>query len=290
MSFLSGISRIFSLGKPSAPLLGERSESVMEIRYYGKNKWTYYGHVEKLDGSYSNGKQIRYYRLLAKHPENCKIISTIDQDLISESEIYPYSRTIRGQSSTFKSILISSMITYAFLIYFILNIGSISTAVSTPSGQASESVAGFGIIFSIAFLLIYGYLKARSFVHVCDIQPLTNEEDGKNLPVYLENSTKALAVDYLQSIGKIPGEGFKEICSGMKQFESDIITNQNKEIKLLNRKLTIANEAFTVGSLHSLDDGIRYGRTQRRSGGISAIIVILLIGIAAILMFEGGII
>lgn len=287
MNFLS---KLFYLGKPSIPLLGEMSESVMEIRYYGKHKWTYYGHIEKLDGSYSNGKQIRFYRLLARHPENCKVIATIDQDIISESEIYPYSRTTRGQASTFRSILISSMITYALLIWFILNIGAVSSAVSTPSGQALESVAAFGIIFSLAFLVIYGYLKSRSFVHVADIQPLANEENGKNLPVYLENSTKSLAVDYLQSVMKIPGDNVKEICSNMKQFESDIITNQNKEIKLLNKKLTIANEAFTVGSLHALDDGIRYGRAQRKTGGISVLIVVLLIGIAAILMFEGGII
>jgi len=184
-----------------------------------------------------NPRKIFFYRTLAKHREDQKVIVATD-DFIANAEQIPYTRSRKGKTSllmiVFMTYIAIEMLTI-YLSYLFIQAGP--NIVYYPQ-QVNSLVWNFGTIaFLFAALAGIWAWSARyhHFVSDWQIQPLIVDAEKSNIDLFiLTNSNKLPVSEAIQRLLKLTPNDVREFVHAVRLFQDTTIrtlTDQMKGVK-----------------------------------------------------------
>jgi hypothetical protein len=175
---------------------------------------------------------LRIYGLGTATKTDERILVTVDQDLIAEAPQIPYTQTEKGSRRKQQVIGAFGAVLYVFLLLW--TFWSLPTSPATVSSfQAAESQmvslgAIFGLLAAFASVgpLVYFWTIRRVRVLDVQIQPVwPSIVQAHSEAVFLVNTKKRPASDYLTHVFSLPTEAVRELSEEIGRFQSDLISS-----------------------------------------------------------------
>jgi hypothetical protein len=207
----------------------------------------------------SDPHTVRLYGFRNASKEEERILASVDQDLIAEAPMVPYTQTEKGWRRVQLVLFIGMAIAYAVLIGTTLSFTS-NPAVTEASAQAAtaqlestlSSVVELAAIPGVA-LLVWWFMARRTRVIDLQVQPLVGTMlDAHTEPVFLTNSTKTPASMYLSHVLRVGTEGIEALATAVRNFETDTIAQQREQIASLRSQIDSAK----LTGLDSLNENL----------------------------------
>jgi hypothetical protein len=241
--------KIFPERKERKLMIGRLSPIDVEIED-PVTKYYYFGKVEMFDteAKLENEEKpikIFFYRTLANHREDQKIIVSTD-DFIANAEQVPYTRTRKGKTSllmiVFMTYFAIEMLTI-YLSYLFIQAGP--NIVYYPQ-VVNSLIWNFGTI-AFLFAAVAGIwawsARYHHFVSDWEIQPLIVDAEKSNTDFFiLTNSNKLPVSETIQRLLKLTPNNIKELVHEVRLFRDTIIrtlTDQANAMRKDNNAIDI---------------------------------------------------
>lgn len=236
----------------------------------------------------NEGHKVRIYGLRDAPKSEERILTSVDQDLIAEAPMVPYTQTEKGYRRVQHALFAAMALSYVVLIGTMLSLSSSPTATTETAQQVSASFqAGlFQLLELIAIpatALLVWWWKARStFVFDIRVQPLVGTFlDGHTQPVFLTNSTHTPISSYASHVLHIGTDGIEKLTDAVNKFQSDTIHQLREENDNLRFQLDEAKLSGIRSLNESTDIGIFSSRRQSIAPTESAWLTILVVAAIA---------
>jgi hypothetical protein len=236
----------------------------------------------------NEGHKVRIYGLRDAPKSEERILCSVDQDLISEAPMIPYTQTEKGYRRVQHALFAAMGLSYVVLIGTMLSLTSSPATTTETAQQVSQSFqAGFFQILELIAIpgtaLLVWWWKARStFVFDIRVQPLVGTFlDGHTQPVFLTNSTHTPISSYASHVLHIGTDGIEKLTDAVNRFQSDTIHQLREENDNLRFQLDEAKLSGIRSLNESTDIGIFSPRRQSITASESAWLTILVVAAIA---------
>jgi hypothetical protein len=228
---------------------------------------------------------LRVYGLEKASKEEERILVTIDQELIHDAPMIPYTRTEKGSRRLQMWVLLSMVLADAIVLYFMLQFIQQAPAIT----YASSQLAGLGIqfveamVFPFAILATYVVMARRTLVLDMEIQPVVeNLQDTHSEAVFLVNSEKSPVTTYVSRIFRLEANSVRDLSEEIGRFQSDTISNLQEQARGLRSELDHAKILGIDRYSQSADMAVLGRASGGGPGGSTWDTILLIVGIVAV--------
>jgi hypothetical protein len=228
---------------------------------------------------------IRVYGLEKASKQEERILLTIDQDLIHDAPMIPYTRTEKGarrfQMWTLLSMILADVIVLYFMLQFIQQAPAVTYASQQLVGLSTQFIEL--MVFIFALLGVYWSVARRTLVLDMEIQPVVeNLQDTHSEAVFLVNSEKSPVTTYVNRLFRLDSRSIGELSEEIGRFQSDIISNLQEQSRGLRTELDHAKILGIERYSQSADMAVLGRASGGGVGGGNWATLILIVGIVAV--------
>ena len=205
---------------------------------------------ERVEESLRHAGELHLLRLygLANAPKDAeRLLVSIDQDLIHEAPMIPYTRTEKGARRLQWATMTAMGIVDAIFLFAMLTFLSAGPSIAVGTAAAQQQLQSLSLTFGelvalpSAILVTYVLMARRTLVLDLEIQPLVEGlQDSHTEAVYLVNSEKSPASAYLARLLRLDGSSLRGLTEQIARFESDAIANLQEQARSLRTELDSA--------------------------------------------------
>lgn len=231
---------------------------------------------------------LRVYGLETARKEEERVLVTIDQDLIHEAPMIPYTKTEKGAKRLQWAMMVAMVIVDAIFVFAMLQVVSVGPSLAYDTSAVQSITVQFGeiIAFPTAILAVYVIMARRTQVLDMELQPVIESlQDTHTEAVYLVNSEKTPASVYVARILKLDPGVIRELTEEIVRFASDTIANLMQHQTSLRTQLDAAKD-FGIERFSLNADMNVLGRATGSGGGGAAwtttVLIAILVTIAAV--------
>jgi hypothetical protein len=206
--------------------------------------------VRRIEESLRHAGEPHLLRLygLANAPKDAeRLLVSIDQDLIHEAPMIPYTRTEKGARRLQWATMTAMGIVDAIFLFAMLTFLSAGPSITVGTAAAQQQLQSLSLTFGelvalpSAILVTYVLMARRTLVLDLEIQPLVEGlQDSHTEAVYLVNSEKSPASAYLARLLRLDGSSLRGLTEQIARFESDAIANLQEQARSLRTELDSA--------------------------------------------------
>ncbi|MGI0155992.1 MAG: hypothetical protein ACREDE_07685 [Thermoplasmata archaeon] len=190
---------------------------------------------------------LRIYGLANAPKESERVLVTVDQDLIHEAPMIPYTRTEKGARQLQWATMSAMGIVDAIFLFAMLSFLGAGPSLALGTAEAQQQLASLSLTFGelvslpLAILLTYVLMARRTLVLDLEVQPLIEGlQDTHTEAVYLVNSEKSPASAYLARLLRLDADSLRTLTEQIARFESDAIANLQEQARSLRTELDAA--------------------------------------------------
>lgn len=202
---------------------------------------------------------LRLYGLARAPKEEERLIVTVDQDLIHEAPMVPYTRTEKGARRLQWATMAAMGIVDAIFLFAMATFLSSGPALALGTAAAQQQLQSLSLAFGelvalpSAILVTYVLMARRTLVLDIEVQPLVEGlQDAHTEAVYLVNSEKTPSSAYLARLLRLDASSLRGLTEQIARFESDAIANLQEQARSLRTELDAAKvlgaEAWSQGT------------------------------------------
>lgn len=173
-----------------------------------------------------------------------RILVSIDQDMIKEAPMVPFTRTEKGTRRVQLVTLLAMIAGDAILLYAMLSLSLSTDATQSGLAQASSEFqttgVEFGLVIALVFLplAIYLFMARRTLVLDLEVQPLLEGlGDTHTEAVFLVNSQKTPAAAYVSQVLHLDPDSVRGLTREIVRFQADTIANLQEHNRALRGEL-----------------------------------------------------
>ena len=186
---------------------------------------------------------LRTYGLKNASKSDERILVTIDQDLIHEAPMVPFTRTEKGNRRLQFAMMGAMAIIDAIFLYAMVSFVNAGPAIAVNAGQIQQLSLSFGQLIALpsVILVTYVLMARRTLVLDMEIQPVVEDlQDTHSQAVYLVNSEKTPASTYLSRTFRTDPSTVRGLTEEIARFQSDTIANLQEQSRSLRTELDSA--------------------------------------------------
>ncbi len=190
---------------------------------------------------------VRIYGLANAPKEDERVLVSLDQDLIHEAPMIPYTRTEKGSRRLQWATMAAMGIVDAIFLFAMLSFLGAGPSLALGTAEAQQQLASLSLTFGelvalpSAILVTYVLMARRTLVLDLEIQPLVEGlQDSHTEAVYLVNSEKSPASAYLARLLRLDATSLRLLTEQIARFESDAIANLHEQARSLRTELDAA--------------------------------------------------
>ena len=168
---------------------------------------------------------------------------TIDQDLVHEAPMVPFTRTEKGSRRLQIAMMAAMAIIDAIFLYAMVSFVNAGPSFAVNAGQVQQLSLSFGQLIALpsVILVTYVLMARRTLVLDLEIQPVVEDlEDTHSEAVYLVNSEKTPASTYLSRTFRLDPAAVRSLTEEIARFQSDTIANLQEQSRSLRTELDSA--------------------------------------------------
>jgi hypothetical protein len=229
---------------------------------------------------------LRVYGLEGASKEEERILVTIDQDLIKDAPMVPYTRTEKGARRFQMWMMLSVVLADILVLYFMFQFITLAPSVTYASSQVASLGTQFVELMAMIFgmLAIYWVMARKTQVLDMELQPVVeNLQDTHSEAVFLVNSEKSPVSTYVSRIFRLTPDAVRALSEEIGRFQADAISNLQEQNRSQRDEIDHA-KILGVERYSSAADMAVLGRAS--GGGTAGMgfgTIALIIGIVAIL-------
>jgi hypothetical protein len=206
---------------------------------------------------------LRIYGLKNASKTDERILVTIDQDLVHEAPMVPFTRTEKGSRRLQFAMMAAMAIIDAIFLYAMVSFVNAGPELAVNAAQIQQLSLSFGQLIALpsVILVTYVLMARRTLVLDLEIQPVVEDlQDTHSEAVYLVNSEKTPASTYLSRTFRLDPATVRGFTEEIARFQSDTIANLQEQSRSLRTELDSAKvlgvEAWSQSTdLRSLGHG-----------------------------------
>ena len=190
---------------------------------------------------------LRLYGLVNAPKEAERQLVTIDQDLIHEAPMIPFTRTEKGARRLQWATMAAMGIVDAIFLFAMVTFLGAGPSLALGTREAQQQLQSLSLTFGelvalpSAVLLTYVLMARRTLVLDLEVQPLVEGlQDTHTEAVYLVNSEKTPASAYLSHLLRLEPSSLRGLTEQIARFESDAIANLQEQARSLRTELDAA--------------------------------------------------
>ncbi|MHB8430189.1 MAG: hypothetical protein ACYDDZ_06615 [Acidimicrobiales bacterium] len=190
---------------------------------------------------------LRIYGLREAYKQDERVLVTIDQDLIHEAPMIPFTRTEKGNRRLQWAMMAAMGIIDAIFLFAMVTFLSAGPQLVAGTAQAQQAAQSlfltFGELIALptAILVTYVLMARRTLVLDMEIQPVVEGlQDTHSEAVYLVNSEKTPASTYHARTFHIDPSVVRGLTEEISRFQSDTIANLQEQARSLRTELDSA--------------------------------------------------
>ena len=186
---------------------------------------------------------LRIYGLKNASKTDERILVTIDQDLVHEAPMVPFTRTEKGSRRLQFAMMAAMAIIDAIFLYAMVSFVNAGPELAVNAGQIQQLSLSFGQLIALpsVILVTYVLMARRTLVLDLEIQPVVEDlQDTHSEAVYLVNSEKTPASTYLSRTFRLDPATVRGFTEEIARFQSDTIANLQEQSRSLRTELDSA--------------------------------------------------
>ncbi len=233
---------------------------------------------------------LRLYGLANAPKEGERLLVTIDQDLVHEAPMIPFTRTEKGARRLQWATMAAMGIVDAIFLFAMLTFLGAGPSLALGSAAAQQQLQSLALTFGelvalpSAVLVTYVLMARRTLVLDVEVQPLVEGlQDAHTEAVYLVNSEKSPASAYLARLLRLDASSLRGLTEQIARFESDAIANLQEQARSLRTELDAAKvlgaEAWSQSS-----DLRALGQDRSSAIGRDPVSLWVLLGVVAVVV------
>ena len=199
--------------------------------------------VRRASGRAHEPHVLRIYGLKNASKTDERILVTIDQDLVHEAPMVPFTRTEKGSRRLQIAMMAAMAIIDAIFLYAMVSFVNAGPSFAVNAGQVQQLSLSFGELIALpsVILVTYVLMARRTLVLDLEIQPVVEDlEDTHSEAVYLVNSEKTPASTYLSRTFRLDPAAARSLTEEIARFQSDTIANLQEQSRSLRTELDSA--------------------------------------------------
>jgi hypothetical protein len=229
---------------------------------------------------------LRLYGLEGASKEEERILVTIDQDLIKDAPMIPYTRTEKGARRFQMWMMLSVVLADVLVLYFMFQFITLAPSVTYASAQVASLGTQFVELMAMVFgcLGVYWFMARRTQVLDMELQPIVeNLQDTHSEAVFLVNSEKAPVTTYVARIFRLGDDAIRTLCEEIGRFQADAISNLQEQNRSQRDEIDHAKILGVERYSSSADMDVLGRASGGGRAGTNLGTLVLIIGIVAVL-------
>ncbi len=202
---------------------------------------------------------VRFYGFRNAAKDEERVLASVDQDLISEAPMVPYTQTEKGWKRVQMALFLGMALAYVVLFATMLTFTTNPQVTAQTSQQVVQQFEGsvLQILELVAIptsaMAVWWWKSRSTYVLDIQVQPLSGTLlDAHTEPVFLTNSTKTPVSMYMSHVLRVGMEGIDALATTVRNFETDTIAQMREQITSLRDQLDSAK----LTGLDSLNDNL----------------------------------